>query len=543
MALNDTQLRFLEEFILRRKIRQFGEEYDPAGVADATGPGAVDPEEVRRIMAAAAGLATPQGASEQDAKVLSGHRAAISGFLDLPLTEQGMRAAAREVQEMNEAHTAIAERVEQDKIQRATQKQTLVKALALALQGQVETPLAQDADAVDGLHKSLLSALEGEPPEQQQLTTAQDLLQQLGVAIVQADKSAIADRERRLAEAGIIRQSIETAMQKLEQGTLEPEATDIPKEAARIGESLAGTPEDEALKAAGMARDDLEKAIISANEHTAKDRQDRVDKSAEITRKLGQVGALQKAQPDELQTRSELVEKVKAPLGDEFPTHKALEEAEEALERLTDHVETVQKEIDDVLMPRFAKGQKVVAVLKLISLDMPEQCPAEARQDLVTELAKATESLADIRDWAKIKTWNEEDLIGIGDQLLKLTQDAEKLREEVTTAVEVLRVAKEAATKAIGSDFSVAQSSQMQGLFSTASDQAVLNVLQAAGAIMDLEKLVKHAGATERIRGAIGKRIGALPDKAPAGASVAQKAEWNRLRSDALAAMDEVLDP
>jgi hypothetical protein len=274
------------------------------------------------------------------------------------------------------------------------------------------------------------------------------------------------------------------------------------------------------------------------------DRQDRASQRLEILKNLAAVGALNEGLPEEQQTRTELADKVRASLTDDTPTHDDLKAADDALHKLADHVEDVQNDIARVRKPRFEKGKRTLAVLAAIVMDLPEQCPQDDKLALTKEHSDISGLLAPMRDWAKITTWDAEDLIDIEARLDKLAREMNTLRQDVEQAVLALTAARGAATKAIApSDaFSTAQSAQMSQMFGAASEQAEINVLKADESIKELEKLVKYAATTSRIRARAGKRIAALPDTAPAGASTAQKAEWARLRRDALAAADEVLD-
>jgi hypothetical protein len=274
------------------------------------------------------------------------------------------------------------------------------------------------------------------------------------------------------------------------------------------------------------------------------DRQDRTNQRLEILESLAAVSPLNEGLPAEQQTRTDLADKVRAALTDDTPTDDDLKAAGDALSKLTDHVKDVQDDIARVRKPRFERGKRTLSALAAIVLDLPEQCPQDDRLALTKEHAALSEMLAPMRDWAQITEWDAEDLIDIDARLDKLSREVKTLRQAVEQAVLALAAARTAATKAIApSDaFSAAQSEQMAKMFGAASEQAAINVLKAGEPIKELEKLVKYAADTARIRARAGKRIAALPDTPPAGASISQKAEWTRLRNDALAAADEVLD-
>ena len=273
--------------------------------------------------------------------------------------------------------------------------------------------------------------------------------------------------------------------------------------------------------------------------------QDRAEQRLDLLQKLAGVGALSEGQPEEQQVHADLVHQVRTALVDETPAQSALDQAVGALKQLTDHVQDVQKDIALVRKPRFEKGQAALAALSNISLTLPPQCPEDDKQALLREHGKLTALLAPMKNWANINAWDEEDLISIDARTDRLAFDCRKLREKVEQAVRTLEDARAAATKAMeptgAIGFSDAQSAQMQEMFRQASQQAEQNVLRADESIKALEKLVKTAAETEKLRENLSNQIAALPDTAPAGASVEQKDEWTRLRDDALAAMDEVL--
>ena len=74
MGLDETQIKFLEDFILKRKIRRLGTERDPPRGQDPETAGPVDPDDIHRVAAAAARLTTPEGALSHDVAALAAHR-------------------------------------------------------------------------------------------------------------------------------------------------------------------------------------------------------------------------------------------------------------------------------------------------------------------------------------------------------------------------------------------------------------------------------------------------------------------------------------
>ncbi|PCH70330.1 MAG: hypothetical protein COC12_08320 [Rhodobacteraceae bacterium] len=290
----------------------------------------------------------------------------------------------------------------------------------------------------------------------------------------------------------------------------------------------------------------LRRQIAGAGNDQAaqQDRQDRTNQRLEILKSLAAVDPLNEGLADEQKTRSDLAEKVRAALADDTPTHDDLKAAGDALRELTDHVTDVQDDIARVRKPRFEKGKRTLSALAAIAMDLPEQCPQDDRLALTKERADLSAMLAPMRDWAQITKWDAEDLIDIDARLDTLAREVKTLRQDVEQAVLSLTTARTAATKVIAPSkaFSKAQSDQMAKMFGEASERAAKNVLKAGEPLKELENLVKYAATTARIRARAGNRIAALTRTAPAGASVAQKTEWTRLRDDALAAADEVLD-
>jgi len=285
-------------------------------------------------------------------------------------------------------------------------------------------------------------------------------------------------------------------------------------------------------------------AGVGNDQAAQQDRQDRTNQRLEILKSLAAIDPLNEGLADEQKARADLAEKVRAALADDTPTHDDLKAAGDALAKLTDHVRDVQDDIARVRKPRFEMGKRTLSALAAIAMDLPEQCPQDDRLALTKEHADLSAMLAPMHDWAQITKWDAEDLIDIDARLDKLAREVKTLRQDVEQAVLALTAARTAATKATApSDaFSAAQSDQMAMMFGAASERAAKNVLKAGESLKELENLVKHAATTAQIRARAGKRIAALPNTAPAGASVAQKAEWTRLRTDALAAADEVLD-
>lgn len=285
-------------------------------------------------------------------------------------------------------------------------------------------------------------------------------------------------------------------------------------------------------------------AGVGNDQAAQQDRQERTNQRLEILKTLDAVDPLNQGLADEQKTRSDLAEKVRVALADDSPTHDDLSAAGDALRKLTDHVRDVQDDIARVRKPRFERGKRTLSALAAIAMDLPEQCPQDDRLALTKERADLSTMLAPMRDWAQIAKWDAEDLIDIDARLDKLAREVKTLRQDVEQAVLALTAARTAATKAIApSDaFSAAQSDQMAKMFGDVSERAAKNVLKAGEPLKELENLVKHAATTARIRARAGRRIAALTRTAPAGASVAQKTEWTRLRDDALAAADEVLD-
>ena len=505
-------------------------------------------EALREQLSHIAGLEEEDALAEDITAVLLAKKQAAEALATDPPTAESLQVAAGAIAQAESARKAAMLRIEEVRAKRREDRLLLLEEIAGLPDLDPEEALAEELSAVGSGKEAATTALGDETPSLTNLEQARAAIAEAKKAAEGAQVRILKAQEERCARRVEILEALAQIPSLDADEATEREATEFAKLKERVQTALAlELPKADALETATDALAAATQLQIDAAKRIETDQNERATQKAALLDRAEKAELSPKATSAETDRRGVYNTDLAAHLDGAHPKRDALLLASELVDKLEQFVKDTNEDIKTKREVRFKLAADAGQKLSAVVTQLPDACPEAAKTELAQKHSTLQDDLAPFLEWEKVTTWDTPDLESVTMRIGPLADEFESLRTQVNSAVEKLRVAREAAATAIdspkGTTFSSIQKPYLQGRLDSALEEARKDIFAADPHITALTKLAKDATALARVRKDMQRRIAALPADPPTDAAETEADRWRKLRATALKAADEVTEP